>query len=742
MKVLSFFLLLALSSLSRSEARPFEECAEEKYRWWANSIVSEGNRQYDRSNRDGIRLMTDSLERLLQRWKDEGCLSYIDSLTYTADLLKLKADWHYENGNYDVRSFAEAERFLDEALCIYNSDSAFSYSLDCAPMIHREMAQLYYRTADYPKALEHISSALDAYTYACEEVGEIEEDDSVYLSIRGQRAICLARVGETEKALKMIEDLCVAFPSGSDGRWESVRKKGKILMLSGKEERKKEAYECYRQFFCWQKQTSLDMLSTMSDSERQDYWMRMRPFFADCYQLEDTDPGFLYDVVLFSKGLLLQLNRLSGRGMTSRKALASLCYTWKDVQGRLPENSVAIEFVQYEKAGKTQMAALVVNRKGAPEWISMMSPDEFMNYETWYRKNAERIYSTEGRLKDPLYNDSTLRTKIWNDTLLKAIGNAEKIYFAPDGYLHQVAVEYMWPDRSGEKELFRLTSTRRLMEEHHLDLDAALIVGGVDFRAHTAENSTGNDSTAYCYMQSCHANFEELPETLMESNRIAQVRANPRDTLLLSSAATESAFRSLCSRYSIVNISTHGYFGAATIPQGTDLKTCMSDESLSQSAVVLAGVNRSISTPYFDTEKMDGILSAREIAESDMANVRLAVVSACQTGLGFVTADGIFGIQRGLKNAGVSCIVVSLWSVSDIATSMLMSAFHANIEKGMPPHRAFMVARESLLSSVAGGNPGRRFNAATLSGEYVEVEHAIYDAPQYRNAFIMIDALE
>ena len=47
-----------------------------------------------------------------------------------------------------------------------------------------------------------------------------------------------------------------------------------------------------------------------------------------------------------------------------------------------------------------------------------------------------------------------------------------------------------------------------------------------------------------------------------------------------------------------------------------------------------------------------------------------------------------------------------------------------------------------LVSSATTGNPGRRFNAATLSGETMEGEDTIYDAPQYRNAFIMIDALE
>ena len=62
--------------------------------------------------------------------------------------------------------------------------------------------------------------------------------------------------------------------------------------------------------------------------------------------------------------------------------------------------------------------------------------------------------------------------------------------------------------------------------------------------------------------------------------------------------------------------------------------------------------------------------------------MELAVLSACQTGLGRITADGIAGLPRGLKKAGANAILVSLWDVNDHATQLLMTQFYRNLLKG------------------------------------------------------------
>ena len=121
-----------------------------------------------------------------------------------------------------------------------------------------------------------------------------------------------------------------------------------------------------------------------------------------------------------------------------------------------------------------------------------------------------------------------------------------------------------------------------------------------------------------------------------------------------------------------------------------------------------------------------------------MSNVDLAVISACQTGLGYVTADGVYGIQRGLRNAGVGCMLVSLWNVSDNATAILMTNFHKNLSSGMTVRDAFDAARESLCN--VSSDASKSFDATRLVQTVSPAE--TYSEPQYRNAFILIDALE
>ena len=96
----------------------------------------------------------------------------------------------------------------------------------------------------------------------------------------------------------------------------------------------------------------------------------------------------------------------------------------------------------------------------------------------------------------------------------------------------------------------------------------------------------------------------------------------------------------------------------------------------------------------------DGILLAKEISDLDLRDADLVVLSACQTGLGDITGEGVFGLQRAFKMAGVRTIVMSLWPVNDKATQILMTALYSNIEKGQSKHEAFRNAQQSVRDYV------------------------------------------
>jgi CHAT domain-containing protein len=91
------------------------------------------------------------------------------------------------------------------------------------------------------------------------------------------------------------------------------------------------------------------------------------------------------------------------------------------------------------------------------------------------------------------------------------------------------------------------------------------------------------------------------------------------------------------------------------------------------SGIVLAGANQ----PTADGD--DGVLTALEVAQMDLAGVDLVILSACETGLGRVAGgEGLLGLQRAFQVAGARSVVASLWRVPDSDTRDLMTGFHNN----------------------------------------------------------------
>lgn len=739
----SWILFSVFLSCTLLRAQNPATCDDDQFRILMDAYVSEGNRQYDRSSRTGIQQMADALKEALLARSATGRLHRTDSLEYTADRLKLLGDWHYENGNYEEKSFPLAEEQFLQALSIYHrEDLPFQEDLDKIPLIYRELAQLHYRQARYAEALSDISVAEAAYQSAWMNQ-QFEEGDAAYSTwqdIRTQKALCLARAGRSDEALEWIDGVLSSLSGQDEIYYETLRKKAKVLMLSGTQGCAAQASPLYQAFFEWRQADALQHFSAKDAVQRQEYWMRMRPFLSDCCQLEDANPELVFNSVLFTKGLLLQLNRLCGNGVADEKALNLLRSSWKDIQKKLPAESCVIEFVQYEKSDTRKMAALVLGRKGKPVWIPFAGPDAFFDYSIDGRSNRERVYSTSGKQKNPMYADKDLPSLLWNDALIAAIGSCRKIYFVPDGYLHQLALEYLLPEALAGKEFYRLSSSRRLLEKGSVDVSSALIAGGVRYNDPVPTPAGGNDSLAYDFMRGIHARFEYLAGSKTEAESIHQRRNCPADTLLTGAAATEMAVRALSPSYPVLSLSTHGYFGAAEVPQGTDLKACLEESTLSQCILALAGANRNLSDSRYKPYQADGLLSAAEIGTLDLSGVDLAIISACQTGLGMVTADGVFGIQRGLKNAGAGCMILSLWNVDDKATALFMSRFHQLLAAGRTVHTAFFEARASFPEEAFTDSSVRRLNPATLS--CVTRQAATdYRLPQYTDAFLLIDAI-
>jgi CHAT domain-containing protein len=94
----------------------------------------------------------------------------------------------------------------------------------------------------------------------------------------------------------------------------------------------------------------------------------------------------------------------------------------------------------------------------------------------------------------------------------------------------------------------------------------------------------------------------------------------------------------------------------------------------------------------------DGILTALEVSGLNLVGTELAVLSACESGVGeFVNGEGMFGLRRAFQHAGAETVIMSLWSVPDKETSQLMDGFYRRWLEGRSKREALRESAIELL---------------------------------------------
>ncbi|BBD63194.1 TPR repeat-containing protein (plasmid) [Nostoc sp. HK-01] len=134
--------------------------------------------------------------------------------------------------------------------------------------------------------------------------------------------------------------------------------------------------------------------------------------------------------------------------------------------------------------------------------------------------------------------------------------------------------------------------------------------------------------------------------------------------------ATKAAFKQRLSTAKIIHLATHGLLDDA-------------DKSI-PTAIALAPSGTD-----------DGLLTPAEIIDLKI-NSELVVLSACDTGRGTITGDGVIGLSRALIIAGAPSMIVSLWSVPDSQTSELMIQFYQQWKKN--PDKAVALRNAMLIT--------------------------------------------
>ena len=122
------------------------------------------------------------------------------------------------------------------------------------------------------------------------------------------------------------------------------------------------------------------------------------------------------------------------------------------------------------------------------------------------------------------------------------------------------------------------------------------------------------------------------------------------------------------------------------------------DNPLLRSGLAFAGINANAPVlGEIDTDN-DGVLTALEVLGLDLSGTRLAILSACETGLGEIhEGEGVYGLRRAFQEAGAQSVISSLWEVSDAGTQTLMAALYKRLMAGVAPHQALRETQLEML---------------------------------------------
>ena len=184
-------------------------------------------------------------------------------------------------------------------------------------------------------------------------------------------------------------------------------------------------------------------------------------------------------------------------------------------------------------------------------------------------------------------------------------------------------------------------------------------------------------------------------------------KENVNTVVLTGTSANEEAVKNITgSEIDLLHVSTHGFMLAPLFfsEDGQKYRETIGSRYqtiLSQSGIFLAGAksvwNGKEKLPGID----DGILTSREIMSLNLDGVKLAVLSACDTGLGDPTnlTGATFGVHYAFKYAGVDKILVCLWQVDDSATELFMELFYSNLISGNSIANAITDARNGMIKS-------------------------------------------
>jgi CHAT domain-containing protein len=395
--------------------------------------------------------------------------------------------------------------------------------------------------------------------------------------------------------------------------------------------------------------------------------------------------------------------------------------TVERVQGTIPADAALIEWFRYrpfdpkaklqeQRWGTARYVAYVLKREGQLVAVDL--------------GEAAAIERTLSDLLVALHDpDSTLASELARELdrqlmqpLRPHLGEAREILLSPDGMLNLLPFGALVDEQqhylTERWQITYLTSGRDLLRLSSAvpSRQAPIIIADPDFglvdKASVASVSGNRRSNG---MAAGTMKFDPLPGTAVEAQALKDILKLKDEQVLMKSKATETALKHVKGPR-ILHIATHGFFledqpsdlesQAGHLLGRDSLQAPKGENPLLRSGLALAGANR------LRSGQDDGVLTALEVAGLDLTSTELAVLSACETGVGAVqNGEGVYGLRRALVLAGVRTQIASLWKVDDAATKDLMIDYYRRLQAGAGRSQALREAQLTILRNPARAHP-------------------------------------
>lgn len=395
---------------------------------------------------------------------------------------------------------------------------------------------------------------------------------------------------------------------------------------------------------------------------------------------------------------------------------------YEKVRNSLANHEVVVDFSDYQTEDSVrQYAAYIYDKdKSYPLLVKCFDQQQLDSL-------------LDGMQNYTLYNYEQLQNRasklIWNP-IEASIAKGSTVYYIPSGVMHGIALEAL-PLSDGTTlgqhyDFVRLTSAREIVNAHHSSKinRTATLYGGLQYSLDPQkmeEESKAyekSDLAGLVRSEYGKVGFKDLRNTKDEVKKIEKTLEDNGFAVKAYSGSKGNAesFVALSGKSSsIVHIATHGFYYTPDEAKDNDYLRGYTD-AMSLSGLVFAGGNAAWLGKKYSDGVLGGVLTAKDIANLDFKGTELMVLSACKTGQGKVTAEGVFGLQRAFKKAGVGTIIMSLWNVDDKVTSEFMIAFY-----------------EQLTDKANNWNKRKAFEQTK---ELIRKKH--HD-PYYWAAFVMLD---